>query len=84
MTEAVQKLKGDVFGVMFASDHNLRVNGVKSTLIPFGPKRVAVSMKQIKVDVFGESVPVVNEARSLGLILDSDFRFKSLLKKGIL
>lgn len=63
---------------------SLQINPKKSAVLLFGKKKVCQSMAgDLKVTVDRVEVPVVERAKSLGLIIDNTFRYKDQISKYI-
>src|SRR5699024_4259778 len=77
--EAVQKINSDLSVIVKNSEKHLYVSTKKKTVaLLFGrdKTRSAYSSK-VNINVNGKHIPSVQEARNLGLILDSNLHFKS-------
>lgn len=61
----------------FSTKLHLKINPKKSFVMLFGKDRD----QNIQVKMNGELLPVVTECRNLGLIIDSDLRFKTHINK---
>ena len=60
-----------------AKQHNLVLNPNKSKVMIFGRKRDIIQYRQfVDVVIGGVSVPIVEEARDLGIVLEPDLRFR--------
>ena len=61
----------------FAQNHGLQVNVNKSSLLLFGKKeQVSILKENFRLELDGACIPVADEAKNLGLILDNNFRYK--------
>lgn len=64
--------------VKFSKDHNLCINPSKSAVMIFGNKQLRqVHSPNIKIQIEGTIVEIINETKNLGLTIDTDLRFKS-------
>lgn len=66
--------------------HNLKLNSNKSQIMIFGSKNKVNEVKNIiNIQINNTSLPIVNSAKNLGLVIEDDLRFKThvstLLKK---
>ncbi len=59
---------------MWCSEHQLRVNPSKSEAILFTKKRLSPGLKP--VNLFNQPVPMVNQVKYLGVILDKKLTWK--------
>lgn len=60
-----------------ANGHGLIINPNKSNIIFFGPKNKLSLLKEyMKISINGNVIPVSNEAKNLGVIMDSQLRFE--------
>lgn len=65
-----------------ARGHCLVINATKSNVILFGPKvHRSVVKNSVKICIDDNQLEVVDQAKSLGVILDSDLRFESYVNK---
>lgn len=84
---ATKNVSGDLDSLTkYSKNHNLRLNANKSAVIYFASNAVRDALKRdLKFSLGGEPLPVVTQAKNLGLILDNNLRFKDhvtgLLKK---
>lgn len=57
--------------------HNLYLNPSKSKVILFGnPLRVEEAKREISLSINNISIPIVSEAKNLGLVMDNSFRYR--------
>ena len=62
--------------VDMSAAHNLQLNAKKSSVMLFGPKYKREFIKPyFKIKINEEELPILTEAKNLGLWLDSDLRF---------
>lgn len=65
-------------------EHNLILNPAKSKVILFGPKRVCKEISTVfRVAINNINIPIVDKAKSLGLILDNTFRYRDQISLAI-
>lgn len=63
-------------------EHDLKLNSSKSKIMLFGSKnKVNYIMDNFHFDIDGIILPIVKEANCLGVNLDTNFRFKTHIKK---
>nr|CAI5820015.1 unnamed protein product [Callosobruchus analis] len=68
--------------VDLSADHCLVNNAEKTKVLLFGPRRNRSSMKsKVKIQIHGRDIPIVEQAASLGITLDSDLRFDQHVTK---
>ncbi|VEN61176.1 unnamed protein product [Callosobruchus maculatus] len=60
----------------YSQNHGLKLNGLKTKLIIFGPFRHEVS-SDFKINIDTEIVCATNLVRNLGFLMDNDLRFRS-------
>lgn len=67
-----------------SSQHSLKINPNKSAVILFGNKNVCRDLvNTLKLSINHTKIPVVNEVKSLGLMLDNTFRYRNQISKYI-
>lgn len=67
-----------------SSSHNLKLNPAKSFLMLFGSKKHTEFLKEnFVLKINDVNLPIVNSTKNLGIILDSELRFKDHVKKAI-
>lgn len=63
-------------------DHNLKLNSNKSSLMLFGNKNNVSFLKDhLNIHIEGSPLQFVNECRNLGILLDTNLRFREHVKK---
>lgn len=79
---AFQQDLDTVFDV--CSQHNLRINSAKSAVLFFGSQQMREHLTSIcSLHIGGEILPIVSAARSLGIIMDSTFRYRKQISNYI-
>lgn len=75
---SIAHINSDLQGVALASlHHSLVINPRKTAFMVFGRRRsLALVEGRIQLSLEGIRLPIVNKYKSLGLILDSDLRFR--------
>lgn len=67
---------------VLALEHDLKLNSSKSSVMLFGNKKHASTLKnELNILIDGVTLPFVDSAKNLGLIIDTDLRFKEHVKK---
>lgn len=67
-----------------AAEHSLTINSTKSALTVFGKKNVLGEVRNsINIRVGGNLLTAVNEVKNLGVIMDSDIKFKKQISEMI-
>lgn len=62
--------------------HNLNLNPIKSCMLIFGNKNRVNDLKDVlNISVDGSKLKIVDSARNLGLLMDTELRFKEHLKQ---
>ena len=70
--------------VVEAKNHCLIINPVKSSIIVFGPRKYREKVKnEINITVDNSPIVKLDEAKSLGIILDSEIRFVRHINKSL-
>lgn len=65
-----------------SDEHDLKLNSSKSNLILFGSNNKKLFLKdKLNIQIDGVHLPVIDHAKNLGVILDTDLRFKEHVKK---
>lgn len=65
-----------------SEEHNLNLNSSKSCVMIFGNRNNVKLLKDnIDIKIDGVSLPIVDSAKNLGLVVDNDFRFGGHVKK---
>lgn len=65
-------------------DHCLQINPLKSQVALFGSRKTCVDLTNVlDVKVNGESIPIVEKVKSLGVFLDRTFRYRDQISKYI-
>lgn len=68
--------------VALARDHCLIINPSKSNIIIFGPKNIRDNLNQnINITIDQKEIHIVEEVKNLGVVIDSDLRFKTHISK---
>lgn len=68
--------------VTIARNHCLIINPSKSNILTFGPKSVRSNLNQnINITIDQNEIYIVEEAKNLGVVIDSDLRFKTHISK---
>ena len=67
----------------YSKNHNLKLNASKSQLIFFGVKKNYLNNipNNFEVKIDNDVLPVVAEAKCLGMVIDSNLTFQSYIKK---
>lgn len=75
---ALERINGDLSLISrLASANSLKLNPTKSTVVLFGNKnRVSSFRDRFRVTLDGEQLPVVEKAKNLGVVVDSEIRFR--------
>lgn len=81
--DAISKINEDLNAISCISDaHNLVLNGKKTEILVFGPKKdQLVADDDFKVSLNGEVLKFSTCVKNLGLLLDTNLRFDSYVKK---
>lgn len=67
--------------VKTAEKHSLKINKDKSSVMVFGPTDAASEVKRnLTIKIGGHNLAVVDSARNLGVIIDSQLRFEAHIK----
>lgn len=71
------KINNDLVKLVdISAAHNLKLNASKSYVMLFGPKHKRDHVNTFfKIKINGEDLPIITEAKNLGLWIDSDMRF---------
>lgn len=65
-----------------AEQHNLKLNALKSFVLLFGSRNYVNDLtNDFNINIDGLRLPIVNSAKNLGIILETDFRFREHVKK---
>ena len=67
----------------YSKNHNLKLNASKSQLIFFGVKKNYLNNipNNFEVKIDNDVLPVIAEAKCLGIVIDSNLTFQSYIKK---
>lgn len=70
---------------MYAKDHNLKLNPQKSNILLFccNKQNEQATQNKIKIKIDETEVPLVTEAKNLGIIFDTQLNFKSHISKKV-
>lgn len=68
--------------INISKDHCLIINASKSNVLLFGPKKSCQLIKnQVQINIDQENIEIVEYAKNLGVIIDSDLRFGKHINK---
>jgi len=76
--ESVQHINSDIQSLMCLSHrHSLSINPNKCSILLFGNRQIRERVKhKVVIQINNSNLPITESAKNLGIILDSDLRFK--------
>lgn len=83
MDDAVRKINADLESVFHATaEHHLSLNPAKSVAVIFGnPDHIEGARERVRLGIAGAQIPVVDEVKNLGVIIDNSFRYRKHVNK---
>jgi len=77
-----EKLNTDLNNIhTFADEHNLKLNSTKSQILVFNPSKINREPINFQAHINNIPIPVVKEAKNLGIIFDNALTFSAHLQK---